>query len=87
MQVYNHNDQIKALFTGNPEEIAAKAREAIKDPETKRIVIGNLPKIGDSIFINNLKFRVKAELSRNRFIIGLVGPADEERAGGEQCSP
>lgn len=85
MQVIDHNDKVKALFSGTLEELTTKATEAMKDPDTKMVVIGNLPKLGDSIFINNLKFRIKAELSRNRLIIQLVGPADESEPSAESA--
>jgi hypothetical protein len=77
MQVYDQNDRIKELLTGKLDELVGKGVEAIKDPDTKMVVIAMLPKLGDSVFFNNLKFRVKAVLSRNRFVIQLVGPADE----------
>jgi len=84
MQVYDHSGRIKELLTGNLEELVSKGLEAIKDPETKMVVISMMPKLGDALFFNNLKFRVKAVLSRNRFVIQLVAPADEK---DEKCPP
>jgi hypothetical protein len=78
VQVFDNQGRIKELLTGNLEELVTKGLQAIKDPDTKMVVISMMPKLGDDVFFNNLKFRVKSVLSRNRFVIQLVGPADEE---------
>ena len=85
MQTFDQSGRVKELLTGNLEELVSKGLEAIKDPDTKMVVIAMMPKLGDSIFFNNLKFRVKAVLSRNRFVIQLVGPADESEPSASRA--
>lgn len=74
MQVSNFNDQIIMTKIGEMQKLTEEAEELRKRTDVKKVIVAALPRLGDPVNINGLLFRVKAEYSRNRFMIQLIEP-------------
>lgn len=72
MQATDYNDMIVVSKTGEKEALEKEAEELRMRENIKKVVVANLPKLGQEVTINGLKFVVKAEHSRNRFVIQLL---------------
>lgn len=77
MQAFNLDDKVFKTLVGSREDLETKAEELRKDPTVRKVVVADLPRLGDTIVYKGLRFRIRSELSRNRYVIQLVGPEDE----------
>ena len=73
MQVYDHEDRVVAVKTGELESLLKEKEQLLRDPEVKKVVIDRMPAVNDTFHIDDLLFIVTQIRSRGRISAKVVG--------------
>ena len=76
MQAYDPTDKLILTEELNILEAPDVLARLVERADVAKVVIAPLPKIGDDIEHNGLKFEVTGVLSRGRFVIKLIKPVE-----------